>query len=166
MTEPLSKRRLKLWIRLLRVTRSAEGDLREFLRTQHGSTLPRFDVLAALHRSDDPLTMSELSRRLLVSNGNTTTVVDRLELDGLVTRTPWVADRRIVHVALTPAGRAHFELLAADHETRVDDLFAGLTAADLDTLEHLLQRMTPHTTDRTTDHRTTDHRTTDEKAST
>ena len=51
MTEPLSKRRLKLWIRLLRVTRSAEGDLREFLRTQHGSTLPRFDVLAALHRS-------------------------------------------------------------------------------------------------------------------
>ena len=162
MTEPLSKRRLKLWIRLLRVTRTAEGDLREFLRTQHGSTLPRFDVLAALHRAAEPLTMSELSRRLLVSNGNTTTVVDRLELDGLVARTPWAADRRIVHVTLTPAGRTHFELLAADHEARVDDLFAGLTAADLDTLEHLLQRMTP----RTTDHRTTDHRTTDEKAST
>ena len=55
------------------------GELREFLRVEHGSTLPRFDVMAALHRSDDDLTMTELSRMLLVSNGNTTTVVDRLE---------------------------------------------------------------------------------------
>ena len=38
------------------------------------------------------MTMSDLSRQLLVSNGNTTTVVDRLEADGLVTRTP-LADR-------------------------------------------------------------------------
>lgn len=141
MSETLSKRRLKLWIRLLRVTRVAEGDLREFLRTEHESTLPRFDVLAALHRAHTPLTMSELSRQLLVSNGNTTTVVDRLELDGLVTRTP-AADRRIIHVALTDTGRSHFEQLAVDHEARVNQLFGGLTGADLTALEDLLHRMT------------------------
>lgn len=118
MTEPLSKRRLKLWIRLLRVTRLAEGDLREFLRVAHQSTLPRFDVMAALHRAGEALTMSELSHQLLVSNGNTTTVVDRLEKDGMVVRTPSVSDRRIVHVAFTAAGRRHFEQQATDHEAR------------------------------------------------
>lgn len=146
MTETLSKRRLKLWIRLLRVTRTAEAELREFLRTQHESTLPRFDVLAALHRARNPLTMSELSRQLLVSNGNTTTIVDRLELDGLVTRTP-AADRRVLHVALTTEGRTHFEQLAVDHEAQVNELFGGLSGADLTALEDLLRRMT-RTTDR------------------
>jgi DNA-binding MarR family transcriptional regulator len=139
----MAKRRLKLWIRLLRVTRAAEADLREFLRTEHASTLPRFDVLAALHRAEGPMTMSDLSRQLLVSNGNTTAVVDRLEADGLVTRTPLATDRRIVHARLTDAGRAHFELLAADHEVRVDQLFAEITAADLDLIEALMPRLTP-----------------------
>lgn len=152
MTEPLSKRRLKLWIRMLRVTRLAEAELREFLRVEHHSTLPRFDVMAALHRADDALTMSELSRMLLVSNGNTTTVVDRLEKDGFVTRTSSPADRRIVHVALTADGRRHFEKLASDHEARVDELFAGVSATDLDTLGVLLQQMTPSRTARTAAH--------------
>ena len=145
MTEPLSKRRLRLWIRMLRVTRMAEAELREFLRVEHHSTLPRFDVMAALHRANRPLTMSELSRMLLVSNGNTTTVVDRLEKDGLVLRTSSPADRRIVHVALTDDGRRHFEQLAADHEARVDELFAGVSATELDALTDLMQHMTPET---------------------
>jgi DNA-binding MarR family transcriptional regulator len=150
VTEALSKHRLKLWIRLLRVTRAAESELREFLRTQHESTLPRFDVLAALHRANVALTMSELSRQLLVSNGNTTTVVDRLELDGMVARTSPAADRRIVHVTLTPTGRIHFERLAADHESQVDKLFSGLSTGDLDALEALLARMIPRTNQKAT----------------
>jgi DNA-binding MarR family transcriptional regulator len=143
VTDPISKRRLRLWIRLLRVTRITEAQLREFLRVEHGSTLPRFDVMAALHRSGDDMTMTELSRRLLVSNGNTTTVVDRLELDGLVTRTTSAADRRVVHVALTEAGTRHFDRLAAEHEAQVNSLFSGMSSADLDALEEILQRLTP-----------------------
>jgi DNA-binding MarR family transcriptional regulator len=128
---------------LLRVTRVTEAQLREFLRVEHGSTLPRFDVMAALHRSDDDLTMTELSRRLLVSNGNTTTVVDRLELDGLVTRTTSAADRRVVHVGLTVAGWRDFDRLAAEHEALVNSLFSDVSSADLDVLEEILQRLTP-----------------------
>ena len=143
----LSKQRLKLWIRLLRVTRLGEAELREFLRAEHATTLPRFDVLAALHRAgEEALTMSELSRQLLVSNGNTTTVVDRLETDGFVTRTPSARDRRVVHVALTTAGHRHFEELAIEHESRVDELFADVDAVDLAALEDLLHRMTPRRT--------------------
>ena len=142
MTDPLSKRRLRLWIRLLRVTRLTEAQLREFLRVEHGSTLPRFDVMSALQRSRDALTMTDLSRMLLVSNGNTTAVVDRLENDGLVVRTPSAADRRVVHVALTDEGRRHFAQLAIDHEAQVDSLFSGVSTSDLDALDELLQRMT------------------------
>jgi DNA-binding MarR family transcriptional regulator len=141
MSDPLSKRRLKMWIRLLGVTRSSESQLREFLRISHGTTLPRFDVLAALWRRREGVTMSELSRMLLVSNGNATTVVDRLESDGLVRRTPSDADRRTVFVALTDEGLRQFEGLAADHEAAVNGMFGGLSEGDLDTLTDILKRM-------------------------
>ena len=141
MTETMSKRRLKTWIRLLRAARTVEGELREFLRVEHGGTLPRFDVLAALRRASEPLTMGELSQQLLVSNGNATAVVDRLERDGLVRRVPSATDRRVVRVELTPAGRDAFDQQTAPHEARVDALFAGLGAADLDLLDDLLHRL-------------------------
>lgn len=137
----LSKRRLKTWIRLLGVTRAAESHLREFLRLNHDTTLPRFDVMAALWRRREGITMSELSRMLLVSNGNATAVVDRLEKDGLAKRRPSQTDRRTVFVALTDAGLRQFEGLAADHEAEVNTLFGGLTEADLDTLTDIFKRM-------------------------
>jgi DNA-binding MarR family transcriptional regulator len=143
VSDPLSKRRLKMWIRLLGVTRAAESHLREFLRVQHDTTLPRFDVLAALYRRREGVTMSELSRMLLVSNGNATTVVDRLENDGLVRRTPSETDRRTVFVALTPEGLRQFEVLATQHEAEVSRLFANLSEADLDVLTDTLKRMGP-----------------------
>jgi DNA-binding MarR family transcriptional regulator len=137
----LSKRKLKMWIRMLGVTRSTEGTLREFLRLRHDTTLPRFDVMAALYRRREDVTMSALSRMLLVSNGNATAVVDRLEKDGLVLRTPSDTDRRTVYVALTPAGLAQFERLAQDHEAEVNRLFGALSDTDLETLTDILKRM-------------------------
>jgi DNA-binding MarR family transcriptional regulator len=136
----LSKRRLKLWVRLLGVTRRTEAELREFLRTRHGTTLPRFDVLAALYRRRDGVTMSDLSRMLLVSNGNATAVVDRLEQDGLVKRQPSETDRRTVFASLTPEGLAVFEGLAAEHEAEVDRLFGALSEAEIEALSEILKR--------------------------
>ena len=137
----LSKRRLKLWIRLLGVTRGAEAHLRGFLRQSHATTLPRFDVMAALYRRREGVTMSELSRMLLVSNGNATAVVDRLEADGFVLRSPSDTDRRTVFVSLTARGFAEFDVLAERHEVEVDRLFAGLSASEIDQLTDILKRM-------------------------
>lgn len=141
MSEPLSKRRLKMWIRLLGVTRAAQSHMRAVLRAGHGTTLPRFDVLAALYRRREGVTMTELSRLLLVSNGNATAVVDRLEADGLVQRAPSDADRRTVYVAMTARGLDQFEGLARDHEAEVNRMFAGLDEGDLDHLTEILKRM-------------------------
>ena len=139
--EPLSKRRLKMWLRLLNVNRAAESHMREFLRIKHDTTLPRFDVLAALHRSGKAITMSDLSRMLLVSNGNATAVVDRLERDGLVKRTVSDTDRRTVFATLTAAGVRQFEVLAVGNEKEVNTLFDTLSEPELETLTTLLKRI-------------------------
>jgi DNA-binding MarR family transcriptional regulator len=141
VSEVAAKRRLKAWVRLLAVTRATESELREFLRVKHGTTLPRFDVMAALYRRREGVTMSDLSRMLLVSNGNATAVVDRLEADGFVRRSPSETDRRTVFAALTPEGLAQFEVYAAEHEAEVNRIFGGLTEAELDQLSDLLKRM-------------------------
>ena len=141
MNDTLSKRRLKMWIRFLSVARSAEGHMREFLRVSHKTTLPRFDVMAALHRRREAVTMSELGRLLLVSNGNVTAVVDRLELDGLAKRTTSNADRRTIYVALTSKGLKQFEVLAIDHEREINVLFGNLAGDELESMMQLLKCM-------------------------
>ncbi|CAN1539348.1 MarR Transcriptional regulators [Paracoccaceae bacterium] len=130
-----------MWIRLLGVTRASESHLREYLRLGHSTTLPRFDVMAALYRRREGVTMSELSRMLLVSNGNATAVVDRLEAVGFVQRRASETDRRTVHVALTPDGLQAFEMMAAGHEAEVARLFATVSDEDLDALAAILKRM-------------------------
>lgn len=135
----LSQRRLRTWLRLLRLTRSTEGHLRDFLRVNYGTTLPRFDVAAALYRQDAPMKMSDLSRMLLVSNGNATNVVDRLEQDGMVQRVARETDKRVVLVELTPEGRAWFREVSAAHEQEVNKIFSSLSHDDLTRLRDLIR---------------------------
>ncbi|MEM1047934.1 MAG: MarR family transcriptional regulator [Pseudomonadota bacterium] len=132
--DALSKRRLRLWLRMLRTTKRVEGDLRDVMRTDHATTLPRFDVLATLDREDKGLKMSELSRRLLVSNGNVTGIVERLVHDGLVVRVPIDDDKRAMRVRLTAKGREVFAEMAAGHEAVIDSLFSDLDHETLDAL--------------------------------
>ena len=142
---PHSKQRLRLWLKLLRLTRRVEGELRERLRVSYGATLPRFDVMAALFRADSGradhgLTMTELSRALMVSNGNVTGIIERLVEDGFVQRRPDATDRRTTFVQLTPAGKAAFQEMAADHEGWVNELLSPLSAEDVDHLIGVLTR--------------------------
>src|SRR6202044_2786680 len=122
MAVEASRTHLRLWLRLLATTNEMERVLRRRIRAEFGTTLPRFDVMAALDRAPDGLSMSELSRHLMVTNGNTTTLVNAMERDGLVQRTVSPSDRRSFSVALTPAGRASFEELAAVHARWVSEL--------------------------------------------
>lgn len=100
-SEADSKARLRLWIRLLRASRLIEGVARERLKAQFNATLPRFDVMAALYRQPGGMLMSEISRFLMVSNGNVTGIVDRLVADGLVDRAQRNGDRRTSFISLT-----------------------------------------------------------------
>ena len=129
-----SKQRLRLWLRLLRATRAIEGELRERLRTTFDVTLPQFDVMAALARKPAGLTMGELSRELMVSNGNVTGIIDRLVGDGLVARRQIAEDRRSFAVTLTRKGAARFAQMAEVHEGWVDELLGEIDRSEAATM--------------------------------
>ena len=135
---PLSKQRLRLWIRLLRASRRIEVELRERLRTQFAITLPQFDVMAALARQESKkgagINMTELSRMLMVSNGNVTGIIDRLAADKLVIRQAPASDRRSYIVRLTPKGATNFAAVAKAHEGWIDELMAGFDAEEAEAL--------------------------------
>jgi DNA-binding MarR family transcriptional regulator len=121
------KDRLRLWIRLLRASRTIEAELRERLKKEFDTTLPRFDVMAALYRVPEGMLMSDLSRFLLVSNGNVTGIVDRLVSEGLVTRSRRNGDRRTSMVRLTEEGTKSFAAIAAAHENWVGELLGNVS---------------------------------------
>jgi DNA-binding MarR family transcriptional regulator len=135
---------LKLWLRLLACTTRIEGVVRNRLRSEFATTLPRFDLLAQLEREPDGLTMGELSQRLMVTGGNVTGITDQLESEGLVKRAPHPSDRRAFAVQLTPAGRRQFRRMASVHEQWVVELFAGWSADEKGHVYDLLATLKRH----------------------
>jgi DNA-binding MarR family transcriptional regulator len=84
------------------------------------------------------MTMTELSRFLMVSNGNVTGIIDRLVTDKLVVRQAPVNDRRAIIVKLTARGLKNFTAMATAHQGWVDNLLSEFDAAEAETLiEHL-----------------------------
>jgi len=138
--EPVSKTRLRLWLKLLKLTSGIEAELRRRLRHGHGTTLPRFDVMAALSRHPEGLKMGDLSGYLRVSNGNVTGIVGRLAEEGLVSRVAVPGDRRAQIARLTCEGKATFDALAERHEGWVDRSLARLGAEDAAKLAALLDK--------------------------
>lgn len=122
---------LRVWLRLLHCTELIEKHLRTRLREGFDTTLPRFDVLAQLDRFPDGLMMGELSRRLMVTHGNVTGLIDRLAAEDLVERVAVPGDRRAQLVRLTPAGREVFAAMAPVHAAWVTELFRGVRHDEL-----------------------------------
>ncbi len=133
------ERALRLWISLARcyatfsravACKVAEYDL----------TAPQFGVLEALYHKG-PLSLGDLAEKLLVTGGNVTYVMDRLEAQGLVARERSGDDRRVVRAHLTTKGRATIEAVFPGHVTFVRDLVVGLEAHDQEKLRMLLKRL-------------------------
>jgi DNA-binding MarR family transcriptional regulator len=136
---------LRIWLRLLTCTSLIESRVRGRLRTNFATTLPRFDMLAQLdiaaRESREGLTMGELARRLLVSNGNLTGLTTRLVKEGLVTRATSSHDRRAQRVRLTAAGKRAFDAMAADHRRWIESMLAGMDGEASKQLYELMGRL-------------------------
>jgi DNA-binding MarR family transcriptional regulator len=129
---------LSVWVRLLKAHGLVLRQVRRRLPAR--VTLPQFDVLAQLHRRSDGMTAGELTRELLVTPGNVTGVVDRLERLGLVLRRPVPEDRRAVRVVLTARGRDLMRRAIPRHGRDLEDILSGVPASDLTRLRRLLGR--------------------------
>ena len=132
------KAELKLWLRLLTCCNLIEAEIRRRLQARFAVTLPRFDLLAQLDKVPDGLSLGETSRRMMVSNANVTTLVERLVADGLISRRTDPRDRRTSYISLTPTGRTAFAAMASAHEQWIAELFADLDAREVASLMQLL----------------------------
>jgi DNA-binding MarR family transcriptional regulator len=94
--------------------------------------------MAALHEAPEGLSMGEVSRRLMVSNGNVTGIVERLVREGLVRRRTNPHDRRSQLVRLTASGRTAFEEMAEVHEGWIISMLSGLSEEEVEKLKYLL----------------------------
>jgi DNA-binding MarR family transcriptional regulator len=129
---------VSLWVRLLESHNLVVGEVRR--RLSGVCTMPRFDLLANLEREDGQ-TLAALSRRMLVTAGNLTGLVDRAERDGVVERRADPRDRRLSRVYLTPRGRDLITGLLPKHAEHIGELLEGLDAADRRELRRLLGKL-------------------------
>lgn len=129
---------LRVWLRLLSCSTVIEKRIRRRFISEFDTTLPRFDVMATLARHPEGISMGDLSRALLVSNGNVTALIRQLEADGFATSQAAPEDRRSLMVALTERGKRHFADLADAHRQWISRMFAGMSEDDQGALHALL----------------------------
>lgn len=139
-----SKAALRLWLRLYRSVAVIEQELRSRFLKEFGVSLSRFDVMSSLDHAEAPLTMGQLSDRLLVSNGNVSGLIARLVDDGLVVREASPDDRRVFTVELTPEGRQQFRRMADAHELWLAQILGALPGPTADLLSQNMDLLARH----------------------
>ncbi len=99
-----SRPELRLWLRLLTCTTMIEREIRRRLAERFQMTLPRFDLLAQLDKSPEGMTLGEISKRMMVTNGNVTGLVARIAEQGFVERRRDATDGRAQRIVMTAEG--------------------------------------------------------------
>jgi DNA-binding MarR family transcriptional regulator len=118
------------------------AEARQRVVSRWNLTLPQFDVLAELARADAAgFTFVELSRLLLVTSGNLTGIVDRLEEQRLVERRPELKDRRVIRVALTEKGRRVTDRMLPAHAADIEEILSFMPYSTLTQLNELLGQL-------------------------
>ena len=139
MSEQSRKDALKLWIVLSRAYVAVRRPLEDSL-VGSGLTEGEFGVLEALlHKG--PLLLGELQRKILVSSGGVTYLVDRLVQRGLVRREPCPTDRRAMYAVLTPQGDALIRKIFPIHAQVIEDSMTGLTPEEQVEASRLLKKL-------------------------
>ena len=128
-------RAVRAWIRLVRVHDRMSRLLEQQVR-RHGLTLGQFDVLAHVARQEGQ-SQQELANELLVTKGNISHLVDRLEAAGYLDRRDGPGRIRRLH--MTPAGTALLGRVVPPHEALIGELLEPMADRELVTLHTLLR---------------------------
>jgi MarR family 2-MHQ and catechol resistance regulon transcriptional repressor len=130
---------LGLWIKLARAS-STFGRLSSKDIERYGLTQPQFAVLEALGHLG-PLTTGEIGKKMLVTGGCVTVIVDNLEREGLAERVRSTEDRRVIKVQLTKNGMELFDEIFRKHAGRIAELASVLTEDEQKQLSALLKKL-------------------------
>lgn len=140
--EPYNDTNLKLWIVLARAHAAVEAHVRADV-ARHDLTPAEFGVLELLFHKG-PLLLSEVQKKILVSSGGITYLVDRLEQRGLVRREECPTDRRARYAALTPEGESLIRRIFPEHARAIEHALSGLTREEQEQAIHLLRKLGRH----------------------
>jgi MarR family 2-MHQ and catechol resistance regulon transcriptional repressor len=133
------ERALKLWVVLARSYGAIQRRLEKSL-AQSSLTEGEFGVLEALlHKG--PLLLGELQKKILVSSGGVTYLVDRLVQRGWVRREPCPTDRRAMYAVLTTKGEAVISEIFATHAAAIEEAEEGLTMEEKAQAIELLRKL-------------------------
>lgn len=134
-----ARRSLGMWVKLARAYATFNKETVKDIR-RYGLTQPQFGAIECIGHLG-PMTIGELSRKMLVSGGNMTCVVDNLEKEGLVVRRHSDEDRRSVIVALTNKGAELFENIFPQHADFITRTAAVLNEDEQEELSRLLKKL-------------------------
>ncbi|HEV7993581.1 MAG TPA: MarR family transcriptional regulator [Gemmatimonadaceae bacterium] len=130
---------LKLWVVLARafdsVAKNVEADVAEY-----DLTGTEFGILEALYHKG-PMLLGEIQRKILVTSGGITYLVDRLVAKGFVKREQCAEDRRARYAVLTPSGQALIRKIFPVHAARIEQSLSGLTMAEQREATALLRKL-------------------------
>jgi len=133
------ERATRVWLRLIRLEARMQAAVGDRLR-MIGVSIPQCDVLTTLTEQEG-VNQQELAKRLYVTKGNISGLLDRLEAAGFVERRSLVSDRRQYSIHLTEAGRAMAEKALAVQRTWLASTLGRLQETELDALEAQLLRL-------------------------
>ena len=133
---------LRLWVILARAHAAISAHATDDA-ARHGLTLAEFGILEALfHRG--PMLLGEVQRRILVSSGGITFLVDRLTAKGLVERRCCPSDRRARYAALTPKGETLVAEIFPPHAQALTKAMSGLSLEEQTTAAELIRSLGLH----------------------
>lgn len=127
---PKDDHRMRAWMAMVGCFTSVERTLRRRFTTVFRSSLPRYDVLTALTNFPDGLTMSQLASKLMVSKGNITGVVRRLQENQCVRQSTLRTDRRVQVVTLTSKGRDLWGRMNKEYRAVIEEVLSNISIAD------------------------------------
>jgi MarR family transcriptional regulator, 2-MHQ and catechol-resistance regulon repressor len=130
---------LTMWVKLVRAS-TTFGRLTGKDIEQHGLTQPQFGVLEMLGHLG-PMTIGDIGKRMLVTGGCVTVILDNLEKEGLVERVRSLEDRRVIKVQLTQKGQSLFTGVFHKHADKVAELASVLTEEEQLQLSTLLRKL-------------------------
>jgi MarR family transcriptional regulator, 2-MHQ and catechol-resistance regulon repressor len=139
LAAPPESASLKLWVVLSKAYQAvyafAEADV-----ARHGLSMSEFAILEALYHKG-PLLLGDLQRRILVSSGGVTYLVDRLTTKGLVERMDCASDRRARYAKLTDQGAELIATIFPEHQKAIEDATSSLSGRELQQLTAQLRSL-------------------------
>lgn len=132
-------RSLKLFIVLSRATRAIHDLVEEDIKT-YGLNPTEFAVLELLyHKGEQPI--QQIGKKVLLSSGSITYVVDKLEKKEYLLRKSCPKDRRVTYAVITKKGTEFMDQIFPTHKEAIETIFNTLSNEEKDDLTHLLKKI-------------------------